>query len=273
MTDTAYVAGGIVLGLAVIVLASPQPRGAPPVPKAPLGEYDVFVINLDGASQRLQHFRAQFFASDLSKTKSFIRVAAVDGRALAIEDIVSARALQEISQAEATGFRLRHYQLSRGAVGCYSSHVHVWRTALETDKRVSLVFEDDAQIHPDLGAYLATSTFPADFDIILLGFVCFKCHRDERAGLHRVKRFFGLHGYLISAKGIKKILASPRVFPIHQQIDAVLSDMAEAGELTVYATKRKFVEQNNEEFNTQIQIPIKQGEDPWAALKPHGASA
>ena len=258
---------GIVIGMVCIVFIQPRPS-PPPVeqPKKRLGPFDVYLINLDSATQRLSHFKKQIASSDLV-SKSFIRVPAIKGASLNINTMLSERALWEVTNAERTGYRLRHYQLSRGAVGCYASHVKLWENVLKTDKSVALVFEDDAQIYPRINEYLITTPFPEDFDIVLLGYECFKCKKDEGMGFHRVRRFFGLHGYLISAQGIRKIMASPRIDPIHKQIDAVLSDMADAGELTIYATTRKLVEQNNEDFSTQIQLPIKEGQDPWAALQ------
>lgn len=261
---------GVVLGAAIILLLMPPIKTYPPVPKKMAGSYDIYVINLDGAEQRLEHFKRQFAASDISadgKT-SFIRFPAIAGRTLDLQSMVSDVAHKEILEAERTGFRLRHYMLSRGAVGCYLSHLRLWHAMLETDKDTFLVFEDDAQVHPKLGNFLKTTPVPADFDIILLGFVCFKCSKDEAAGFHRVRRFFGLHGYLISRKGIRAILANrDALTPVRKQIDTVLSDLAQDGKIVVYASTRKWVEQNNEDFPTQIQIPIKEGVDPWAALE------
>lgn len=258
----------VAISVVLFILSSPSgARGRPVITRTLLPPYDVYVINLDKATDRLGHFKKQVASSDLV-SHSFIRFPAINGATLDIPSMVSSKALWEISQAERTGFRLRHYQLSRGAVGCYASHMRLWESILKTDKEVALVFEDDAQIYPTLNSYLTTTAFPEDFDIILLGFVCFKCHKDEgTGGFIRVKRFFGLHGYLISTRGIRKILNSSRITPIRKQIDSMLSDMASAGELTVYATPRKYVEQNNENFGTQIQLPIKDGEDPWAALQ------
>lgn len=256
---------GLAIGGALVSLVQPPPKTWPRVPRAPLGEYDVYVINVDVATARLTHFRGQIARSDVA-TKSFIRYEAIKGSDLDLPAVVSRRALWEVSNAEATGFRLRHYQLSRNAVACYLSHVQLWRSVLETDKTVALIFEDDALVHPRIGEFLHATPIPEDFDIVLLGYVCLACQRDEGAGFHRVQKFFGLHGYVISARGIRKILESRRIFPVRKQIDSVLSDMASAGEIVVYASPRKMVEQNNRDFETSIQIPLKEGVDPWAAL-------
>lgn len=257
---------GVAIGGAIVAMLQPPPKTWRRVPRVPLDEFDVYVINVDVATARLTHFRGQIARSDLS-TKSFIRFEAIKGADLDLPSVVSKRALWEISNAEATGFRLRHYQLSRNAVACYLSHVQLWKSVLETDKTAALVFEDDALVHPKLGEFLKQTPFPEDYDIVLLGYVCLACARDEGAWFHRVYRFFGLHGYVVSARGIRKILASGRIFPVRKQIDTVLSEMAAAGEVTVYASPRKLVEQNNRDFETSIQIPLKEGVDPWAALE------
>lgn len=264
---------GVAVGGAIVAMLQPRPKTWPRIHRVPVGEFDVYVINVDVATARLTHFRGQIARSDLG-TKSFIRFEAIKGSDLDLPSVVSKRALWEISNAEATGFRLRHYQLSRNAVACYLSHVQLWTSVLQTDKSAAMVFEDDALVHPRIGEYVKTTPFPEDYDIVLLGYVCLACARDEGAWFHRVYTFFGLHGYVISARGIRKILDSGRIFPVRKQIDTVLSEMATAGDIRIYASPRKLVEQNNRDFNTSIQIPLKEGVDPWAALessKPPGS--
>lgn len=256
---------GVAIGVALVSMMQPRVRTWRRVPRSPLGEYDIYVINVATANERLDHFRAQIARSDVA-TKSFIRHEAITGAEVDLPSVVSKRALWEISNAEATGFRLRHYQLSRNAVACYLSHVHLWKSMLQTDKQVALIFEDDAVVQPRIGRFLRDTPVPDDADIVLLGYVCLECRRDEGAGFHRVRKFFGLHGYLIFARGVRRILDSAKVFPVRKQIDSMLSDMATAGDITIYAAPRKLVEQNNRDFPTQIQIPIKAGVDPWLAL-------
>jgi GR25 family glycosyltransferase involved in LPS biosynthesis len=245
---------------------------APPSVPVPIANMDVYVINLDKATKRLDHFKKQFEQSDLSHGRSPIRVSAVDGRTIDLKGVVSARAQKEILLAEKTGFRQKHYELSRGAVGCYLSHIHTWQSLLKSDKHVALILEDDALLYPHMIQYLTqeVKTVPDDWDILLLGYECLRCQKDETLGpVHRVYKFFGLHGYMINQKAIKKITQSPRLRPIRKQIDTVLSDMAQKGELTIYATKRKLVEQNNRQFGTQIQLPINMEttDDVWSSYE------
>jgi len=264
------IALGVLLFAAVgMVYRHPGVRTyAPPSVVIPM-IFDVYVINLDKATKRLAHFKEQFEKCDLSRHRAPIRVSAVDGRTLELKGVVSPRAEREILLAEATGFRQKHYELSRGAVGCYLSHMHAWQSLLKSDKRAAIIMEDDALLYPGVEQYLQTEvqTIPDDWDILLLGYVCLHCKKDETLGpVHRVYHFFGLHGYMINENAVRKITSSNRIQPIRKQIDTVLSDMARKGELMVYATKRKLVEQNNLQFGTQIQLPINmETPDAWSS--------
>jgi hypothetical protein len=62
-----------------------------------------------------------------------------------------------------SGYRTKHYQLTRGSVGCYMSHLQLYQHILrETDAQFAFVFEDDAEIRePDLlAALLDAKPFP-----------------------------------------------------------------------------------------------------------------
>ena len=260
---------GLLLVAMTLVWRHPGVRTyAPPSSLVPTN-VDVYVINLDAAKKRLAHFKDQFKGCDLSRGRAPIRISAVDGRTIELKGVVSSRAYKEISMAEKTGFRQKHYELSRGAVGCYLSHIHAWQSLLKSDKHAAIIMEDDALLYPTIQSYLVqeVKVIPDDWDIVLLGYECLHCAKDETLGpIHRVYKFFGLHGYMINRKAINKITNSPRLHPVRKQIDTVLSDMAQRGELQIYATKRKLVEQNNRQFGTQIQLPINvETVDAWSS--------
>ena len=48
--------------------------------------------------------------------------------------------------AERTGYRTKHYQLTRGSVGCYMSHLQLYQHIIKTDAQFAFIFEDDAVI-------------------------------------------------------------------------------------------------------------------------------
>tara|TARA_X000001036_G_scaffold435634_1_gene477209 strand:- start:2635 stop:3165 length:531 start_codon:yes stop_codon:yes gene_type:complete len=96
---------------------------------------------------------------------------------------------------------------------------------------------------------------PPDWDIILLGVACHTCNGVRtRPGFLRVKKFWLLHAYLIKAESVRKIFKSDALFPIAQQIDSLLSEMANT--LNIYAVTPGIV--NQRASRTDIQAPIRQ---------------
>lgn len=227
--------------------------------------FDVYLINLDQDKGRLKAFKHVYDQCDLSRMKSFIRHAATDGRTLDIKSLVTPKAYGEIRRAEQVKYRSKHYELTRGAVGCWMSHTRLWKQFLETDKDVALIFEDDCVMVTDLHQQLQQTRPPKDWDILLLGYVCNRCSNQENGDAIKVHRFFGLHCYVINRKFVKKFFDSPHSRTIGKQIDSVLSDMIAEGSLNVYAARKKVAWQNNRHA-TRIQMPIKitPGVDVWA---------
>lgn len=62
-----------------------------------------------------------------------------------------------------------HQPLTAGEIGCYASHVAVWRSLLETDDSCVAVFEDDVTLHGELPAVLrAVERLDSDWSILKL---------------------------------------------------------------------------------------------------------
>lgn len=230
--------------------------------------FDVYVINMGGATDRLASFQRTFEASDL-KTKNLVRFPAVNGSALDASRLVTPKALADIEAAEQQGYRTKHYQLTHGSVGCYMSHLQLYQHIIKTATQFAFVFEDDAVIRQLglLAELVEAKPFPDDWDIMLLGHSCHDCPLLSTAPrFRRAYSFFGTHSYIIHRRGLQKIFNYPHLMPIEKQIDAVLGDMSQAGLLNVYAMDSALVFQNNREFKTTIQIPVKRrlGVDPYA---------
>jgi len=219
-------------------------------------DYECVLINMDKADDRYTTFLSRFHASDL-RMHQLSRYSAVDGTLVDIASMLTPLAYTEVLDGEKNKYRRQHYELTRGAVGCYLSHVGVWNRMLQGTGDCLLVFEDDAWVVPSLGAHVEglMSHVPTDWDIVLLGYVLTKYRKGTH--LHQAYRFYCLHGYLISRKGAEKILRSGYVYPIAKQLDSMLSDLADKGLLNVYAAPRQMVRQDNRRFGTSIQIPLK----------------
>jgi len=225
--------------------------------------FDVHFINMDRATDRLGAWMRRYKATDLYGEHSPIRFEAVDGKRVNISKHVTTKALRQILQSERRQYRTLHYELTRGAVGCFLSHRGVWERLLESDSPAALVFEDDSIIADDIGHVLDNILIPENTDILLLGYFCNKCKRTS-CGVARVRKFFGLHGYLITRVGAEKILKQPEMYTIGKQVDALLGEFARKGVINIYATTKQHVVQDTG-FKTSIQMTLREqkGINPW----------
>jgi GR25 family glycosyltransferase involved in LPS biosynthesis len=220
--------------------------------------FDVYVINMKHENARLHGFKSMYNNTDLAEHVQFIRFEAVIGKDINPIEYCSTKAIEEILRSERLGYRQRHYELTRGGIGCWLSHVTLWKQILQTDKDVALIFEDDALCSPQILSILQTTKLPIDWDLFLLGHVCVQCKYDDcNQNLLNVERFFGLHGYMINRTAITKILRSPRMRLIEKQIDSSLSDMIKDGELTVYGLAQQIAWQDNVKYGSSIQVAMK----------------
>ena len=213
---------------------------------------EVYLINLDRRKDRLVKFMQCYNNSDM-KTYSINKFSAIDGSKVDVDTVpMTELALLEMKQLETTGFRYKHYQLTKGAIGCYLSHVKIWENMLIHQHTTALIFEDDARPPPNFlritKAYL--KLIPQDWDIILLGKVCNEC--EDLGTYYKVNRFILLHTYLINTYAIEKIIKTGTLFPIGQQLDSYLSELSDI--LNIYAVKNDIVRQGGS--RTDIQAPI-----------------
>ena len=247
-----------------LILLNTEPYRSETKAASSLETFDIYLINLSRDKKRLQHFMRLFYLSDLASF-SFTRIDAVDGSKLDVQGLTTTKAYNEIKEAEIRGHRVKHYQLTRGAVGCYVSHLNALKAIQRSGKDFGVVFEDDVVIKSHIFADIQTvlQAVPRDWDIILLGFYCLKCDKSKTYNV--VHRFFGLQAYLINQKGIGKVLATSEA-PYKHQLDHEFSNLAEAGKLNIYSTPQSIAHQATNIFNTNIQIPLKrkEGVDPFA---------
>jgi len=234
----------------------------------PLGymNFDCCVINMKKDAVRMKAFSDAYARCDIAAEHGLIRWEGTDGRELSLPQHVSSKALHEILRAERLKYRQKHYELTRGAIGCWMSHVGLWKSLLDSDKQAMVIFEDDAVMSKRLLATMRGLRPPADWDIVLLGYFCNKCETQPQGETIKVTRFFGLHGYVINRKFVETFLASPGSRVVTKQIDSVLSDMAARGSINVYAAPTQLVRQNNRDHPTTIQMSLKtvKGVDAWA---------
>jgi glycosyl transferase family 25 len=160
------------------------------------------VINLAAEEARWAAVRRQFLSADLEP----FRFDAVEGAALGGPQ-------RRRLYSEALNQVQYHKPLTAGEIGCYASHIAVWRQLLESDEPHLAVFEDDVDIDMDLAATLeAIARAPADWDLVkLIG------RRRERPrarlplapgrSLIEYRRVPGLTcAYVVNRRGAEKLL-------------------------------------------------------------------
>lgn len=164
---------------------------------------DITIINLPGAPERWQGVCERFSALGLRPH----RHEALDGRALPDE-------MLERWYDPALNRRQYHRPLRPGEIGCYASHLALWRALLASGAPRLAVFEDDVEVSPELPRVLgAIRRLPAGWDMVKLAG---RAH-EKAAGHGPLLRDHALiayarvpsltSGYVISREGARKLLA------------------------------------------------------------------
>jgi len=166
------------------------------------------VINLPSDDARWVDVRRQFYRAGLRP----IYHEATDGSVLSAA---------EIAGLYSTDLNRRQYHrpLSRGEIGCYASHLAVWKQFLDSGAGAVAIFEDDIEIDADLARVLdALRRSPLEGDLVkLIG------RRREKVvermpllpgrDLVRYRRVPSLTGaYVLTRRGAQKLLARRQPF-------------------------------------------------------------
>jgi len=137
-------------------------------------------------------------------------------------------------------FRGRQKRLTRGELGCYDSHVRVWKEVVKQNLSYALVLEDDAEISlmqaPRMAEISAALQNRNDWDVVILYPINhvhradpFQTHSAVKTRFLPIGHMTGLAGYLISNEGARKLLKKP--FPIACPVDAYVPNMTKTGQL------------------------------------------
>lgn len=183
----------------------------------------VFVINLDRSPDRLASVSEQLREAGVP----FARFPAVDGSR-------TDRAGPDVSHWG------RHFATD-SMLGCALSHMHLWRHVRNEGLRAALIMEDDVRLVPGFVAKLhaVLREVPPDFDILYLGCFVLCSNQTQNALVGRAvraltgrevnrvsERIFrpawpaGMHCYVVSAQGARKLAATRASSHIDMQLAA-----------------------------------------------------
>jgi len=214
----------------------------------------IFVINLPRRTDKLS-----FFSTYYNLNMPFEIFNAIDGNKLNLNKLIKNNIVIDINFNDIK--RKSHYELSSlGAIGCYLSHYLLWLKINNINGENFLIFEDDTifnniclnQINYRL------KNLPNDWDIYILSNhnSCYKKNKTKH-NLYKVDRFFLMNAYIINKKAINKIIKTNTIFPINQQIDSYLSELAMDYNLNIYVNTNYDYYSQSIDLTTDIQLKFE----------------
>jgi GR25 family glycosyltransferase involved in LPS biosynthesis len=217
------------------------------------------VINLDKSHDRLLQFIHNYKNTNLYKNIPLYRFRAYDAKLLDIKKYISIEQYKRILYTEEFNQRYYHKDMNKNSIGCFVSHVQVYKQLLrDPDADYYIIFEDDASpTQKYMLQHLLNIIKQNDWDIFLLGgyiFTSSDC-KNHHPPCINVKHFFGLQSYIISKQGAKKILQN--IYPIDMQIDSKLSKLCQENKISIHSLRSALFNQELVESNIK-HPPIKQ---------------
>ncbi len=222
-----------------------------------------YCINLDRRQDRWEEFKSQPAAQQLKLQ----RASAVDGKTIEWRTDPRIGILIKYNIIEKT--RRSHYEIkSIGAVGCYLSHVNLWKMMVRENIPILLVLEDDAKLEPQfvskVNRAIRRSPIMRDrrkWDILMIQRKEQDCQVfpdiippvfDGSDPLAQKKyNFWFTHCYVIQLETAKRLLE--RCFPIEYHVDQWLGMNIPVYGLRVYEPVEVGAQQS--ESVTDIQDP------------------
>ena len=125
-----------------------------------------------------------------------------------------------------------NYNLTKGEIGCYLSHIHMLKKALESNKPV-LIIEDDIKLEIDTFQKIKElKDIPIDWDILCIGYNYY----EQFSTFDKIKYLHGAHAYLVNNENltIEKINS---LLPIDKPYDLMLPE-----KLKTYIVKPKIID-------------------------------
>jgi glycosyl transferase family 25 len=211
---------------------------------------------------RLEHFNKIYAESDLRNIPYTIFPAIV-GKDLELEKYVTPKTYKQIRTSELLRKRNTHYELSIGAVGCYLSHLHIYKKIMNSDKQYGLIFEDDVSFDSDFLSKLthALTVIPDDWDLLMCGIFCLDCETLQHYS--KVRKFWGAHAYVIKKESARKLYNELNKL-ISRQIDGDMEYLNKTNKIKIYALNPVIAIQEGQ-FGTDIQLSVtpEDGVDPF----------
>lgn len=194
-------------------------------------EFDVMCINLLRRPDKKSFIEKQFKGTGLS-----LRIfSAVDGLTIDIPQLINDGVVAEDNFCPATGMPLIPAQ-----IGVYLSHYELWKAALSSPNKISLILEDDALLICNRSQLEAFARhIPEDADLFFINRRKNKTYPISLYASKFTRHFWGLTAYFITRKGSEKLVNM--ALPMHQSADETINQLSKNGALTCYCSRKELV--------------------------------
>jgi hypothetical protein len=199
----------------------------------------VCIINLKYRRDRLKSVLAQLSASDISYLPVY-RMEAHVGKSLDASKLLTKTALFELASLQKSGMRSHHAQLTPGAIGCYLSHVDVWKLISSGPPlHPTLILEDDVTIPTAVrdrmtyGWKTASDLAGSMPFIVLYECICMSECDKQINGLYMPGLFWSLMSYAMHGKTAAALLAMD-LLPLDVHLDSKLRYLRDSGKLLIF---------------------------------------
>jgi glycosyl transferase, family 25 len=185
-----------------------------------------------------------------------IRATAVDGQTLASQQLAPL-----LVDPTAVDRPLQEYlQLTRPAVGCFLSHMAIWKRFLASGEPHIFVLEDDAHATSHLNpqhARAVIEAMPDDTDMLLLGGTIMDglAEPTRDPAFTRVYYYNGTYAYLLTQRGCRALM--PRLLPLKTHVDNQISLelVADRERLHVYGVEPRLFEHDFTVWS-DVYVPV-----------------
>ncbi len=228
-----------------------------------------YCINLRHRTDRWTSFSSQPAVQDLRSNYTFEKFDAVVGSTLDIQadPRISMRTKRNIREK----IRRDHEDLNTaGGVGCYLSHVEIWKRIANNPEPYGIIFEDDARIPPKFLSQLSkafedmtllpekpdiwTFSYSWNFYYTTKGRALPQDIPDNIRGPWILNTCpGGLTGYMLTKEGAKKLLET--AFPIDMHVDLYICLCQEMKRVNCVAHRGVIVSVLSESAKSDIQLP------------------
>ena len=182
----------------------------------------VIAINLPRRVDRWETLCRRLNAAGLTRP---MRAPAIDGMHLPEAHIAALMGSHGKSIDEAPG---SHLSLTRPAVGCFLSHLAIWRRLIDENLPRALILEDDAAptaVCSGEKLQSAVASIPDDAGLVFPGLIIMGGLADRPAvsGLARIYYFNGTFAYFVTPAMCQRLLRC--VLPLRSHIDHQISHL------------------------------------------------